>query len=129
MMSYDSHVDNDHIRFATKDCPGTDCSDDRNTGRIIYWHHRCGSNSYLDREANVHCYNCNTCYIIMRAKFKCRYDNQYKDCDLLKLSRMLAALSCIDDARVKVSNFNKEDFNSFLNGITMKLFDWIQKNK
>jgi hypothetical protein len=119
---YDSHVDRNHIRLATKDCPGADCDDDRNTGRLIYWSHSCGSNSYLDRQANIHCYNCDTSYLILKAKFKCKYDNQYKDCDYLKLSRMLSALSCIDEARIQISKFNKRELTQFLNEISDSLF-------
>ena len=45
------------IRLATKGCPATGCKSDKT--RIIYWNHSCGSKAYLDRYANVHCYNCN----------------------------------------------------------------------
>jgi len=116
-------MDNNHIRLATKDCPGTDCDDDRNEDRIIYWDHKCGNTSYLDRQANVICYNCDTKYLILNAKFKCKYDNQYKDCDYLKVGRMLTALSAIEAARVNISNFNKKEFTAFLNSVTESLFD------
>ena len=116
-------MDNNHIRLATKDCPGADCDDERNSERIIYWDHSCGSTSYLDRNANIRCFNCDTKYSILNAKFKCKYDNQYKDCDYLKVGRMLSALSAIDSARTNISNFNKKEFRAFLNSVTESLFE------
>lgn len=116
-------MDNNHIRLATRDCPGADCDDERNEDRVIYWNHSCGSKSYLDRWAKVHCFNCRSEYSILNAKFKCRYDNQYKDCDYLKVGRFLTALSAIDSARTTVSNFNKKEFTAFLNSVTQSLFE------
>ena len=115
-------MDNNHIRLATKDCPGSDCEDERNDGRVIYWNHSCGSESYLDKWANVECFNCNSKYSILRAKFKCRYDHQYKNCDYLKIGTLLTALAAIDDVRTKISNFDKKEFRAFLNNITNTLF-------
>ena len=55
------------IRLATKGCPATGCKSDKT--RIIYWNHSCGSKAYLDRYANVHCYNCNIEWKILESWF------------------------------------------------------------
>ena len=118
----DSRVDDSHIILATKGCPGSGCDDARNEGRIIYWSHSCNSTSYLDKNANVICYNCDTKYSILNAKFKCKYDNQYRDINYLKLGRVLSGLSAIEDARVKISKFNKKQLEDFLDNISDQLF-------
>ena len=118
----DSRVDNSQIILATKGCPGTGCNDERNKERIIYWGHSCGSTSYLDRYAKVKCYKCDTNYLILEAKFKCKYDNQYRDCDHLKLARILCALASIESARVNISKFNSDELSNFLNDVTDELF-------
>lgn len=118
----DSRVDDSHIILATKGCPGFGCDDERNEERIIYWSHSCDSTSYLDKNANVICYNCNTSYSILNAKFKCKYDNQYRDCNYSRIGRLLTALSAIEDARVRISKFNKRQLGEFLDNISDQLF-------
>ena len=121
----DSRVDNSQIILATKGCPGTGCNDERNKERIIYWGHSCGSTSYLDRNAKVKCYNCDTSYLILEAKFNCKYDNQYRDrrnCDCLKVGRTLCSLAAIESARVNISKFNYNELIDFLNDVTDELY-------
>lgn len=118
----DSHVNDSCIILATKGCPGTGCDDSRNDNRIIYWSHKCDSTSYLNKNAEVICFNCNTSYLILDAKFKCKYDNQYREADQLRIGTILCALSTIESARVNISKFNREGLKNFLNNIAERLF-------
>ena len=118
----DSHVNDSCIILATKGCPGTGCDDSRNDNRIIYWSHKCDSTSYLNKNAEVICFNCNTNYLILDAKFKCRYDSQYRETNKQRIGRILAGLSAIESARVNISKFNKEELENFLDDISDKLF-------
>ena len=118
----DSRVDNQHIILATKGCPGIGCKDERNEGRIIYWSHSCGNTSYLDRNAKVICYNCNTNYLILDANFKCRYDSQYRECNYTRVGRMLSALACIESARTNISKFDGDALAAFLDDVSDSLF-------
>ena len=118
----DSHVNDSCIILATKGCPGTGCDDSRNDNRIIYWSHKCDSTSYLNKNAEVICFNCNTSYSILDAKFKCKYDNQYREANQSRIGLILCALSTIESARVNISKFNREGLRSFLNNIAERLF-------
>ena len=118
----DSHVNDSCIILATKGCPGTGCDDSRNDGRIIYWSHECDSTSYLNKYAEVICFNCNTSYSILDAKFKCKYDNQYRETDELRIGTILCALSSIESARVNISKFDRDGLKNFLNDIAEQLF-------
>lgn len=119
----DSRVDNQHIILATKGCPGSGCEDPRNADRTIYWNHSCGNTSYLDRYAKVICYNCDTNYLILDARFKCKYDNQYRECNYTRIGRMLCALSSIESARTNISKFNSSQLASFLDDVSDTLFN------
>jgi len=118
----DSHVNDSCIILATKGCPGTGCDNPKNENRIIYWSHKCDSTSYLNKNAEVICFNCNTNYLILDAKFKCRYDSQYRETNKQRIGRILAGLSAIESARVNISKFNKEELENFLDDISDKLF-------
>lgn len=118
----DSHVNDSCIILATKGCPGTGCDDSRNDERIIYWSHKCDSTSYLNRYAEVICFNCNTSYSILNAKFKCKYDNQYRETNIQRIGRILTGLSAIESARVNISKFDRKGLQNFLDDISDKLF-------
>ena len=118
----DSHVNDCRIILATKGCPGVDCDDSRNENRIIYWSHKCDSTSYLNKNAEVICFNCNTSYSILDAKFKCKYDNQYRETNGRRIGRILSGLSAIESARVNISKFDRKGLENFLDDICDKLF-------
>ena len=118
----DSNVNDSRIILATKGCPGTGCDDSRNDGRIIYWSHECDSTSYLNKYAEVICFNCNTSYSILDAKFKCRYDSQYRETTATRIGTILCALSTIESARVNISKFDRRGLENFLNDIADRLF-------
>lgn len=118
----DSNVNDSRIILATKGCPGADCDDPRNEDRIIYWSHKCDSTSYLNKYAEVICFNCNTSYSILDAKFKCKYDNQYRETNPFRIGTILTALSSIESARVKISKFDRKGLQKFLIDIADKLF-------
>ena len=109
------------IRLATKGCPGIGCQTDKN--RIIYWNHFCGNKSYLDRKANVICYNCNTKYLILENQFKCRDCKIYRDCNKARISRILCALSAMeyDMVRREICSLTSEELGEFLDDVAESL--------
>ena len=119
----DSNVNDSRIILATKGCPGTGCDDQRNDDRIIYWSHKCDSTSYLNKYAEVICFKCNTSYSILDAKFKCKYDSQYRETTPFRIGRILTALSSIESARVNISKFDRKGLQKFLDDISDKLFE------
>ena len=110
------------IRLATKGCPGVGCQTDKS--RIIYWNHSCGNKSYLDRNAKVICYSCNSSYLILEAKFKCRDCKNYRDCDKLRIGRILCALSAMeyDSVRTEICNLSRDELASFLDDVSEALY-------
>jgi len=119
----DSHVNDSCIILATKGCPGTGCDNPKNENRIIYWSHKCDSTSYLNKNAEVICFNCNTNYLILDAKFKCKYDSQYRETTPFRIGTILTALSSIESARVNISKFDRRGLENFLNNIADQLFE------
>ena len=114
------------IRLATKGCPATGCKSDKT--RIIYWNHSCGSKAYLDRYANVHCYNCNIEWKILESRFKCEYSKIYEspmpNVNLFGLVRSLVALSTMefDNVRKEISSFTQDEFSDFLDSVAENLY-------
>jgi hypothetical protein len=110
------------IRLATKGCPATACPS-KYESRIIYWNHSCGSKVYLDRYANVHCYNCNIEWKILYSRFKCEYHKIYESprpyANLCGLARNIAALSTMefDNVRKDISSFTRQEFSDFLESV------------
>lgn len=109
------------IRLATKGCPGTGCTTDKS--RIIYWNHSCSNNAYLDRYANVHCYNCDSNWKILESKFKCKDCQNYSSPDYTRLGRILAALSTMefDKVRQEISSFSQQEFSDFIDDVVDNL--------
>ena len=110
------------IRLATKGCPATACPS-KYESIIIYWNHSCGSKAYLDRYANVHCYNCNIEWKILYSRFKCEYHKIYESprpyANLCGLARNIAALSTMefDNVRKDISSFTQQEFSVFLDSV------------
>jgi len=104
------------IRLATQGCPAASCPDKKRK-EIIYWNHSCGSNAYLDSKAFIHCYSCNKSWKILNSQFKCEKCHNYSSTDLTRLSRILCALSNMDDIRTKISDLSDDDFENFLNSV------------
>ena len=111
------------IRLATKGCPAAGCGSEDRT-RIIYWNHSCGSKAYLDRYANVHCYNCNIEWKILESRFKCEECKNYYQTDYTRLGRVLAALSTMefDSVRKEISSFTQDEFSDFLDSVAENLY-------
>ena len=105
------------IKLTTKGCPGEGCSTDVN--RIIYW------NAYLDKNGNVFCNKCNSKYSILEAKFKCKDCQQYRECNKLKIIRLLSSLSSMefDHIRSKICNFSRVELANFIDDVTDSLYD------
>lgn len=110
------------IRLITKGCPDPYCSSPED--KLIYWNHTCGSVAKLDRQANVHCFSCDTKYSILNSQFKCtNCKNWYKP----KYSRLLLILGAL--ATLKREDYNSSissdlthsEFISFLNDVVENL--------
>ena len=114
------------IILATEGCPATACPSNYKS-RIIYWNHSCGSKAYLDRYANVHCYNCNIEWKILYSRFNCEYSKITKsttpNVKLFGLGRSLAALSLMefDNVRKEISSFTRQEFSDFLDSVCYNL--------
>ena len=115
------------IRLATKGCPAAGCGSEDRT-RIIYWNHSCGSKAYLDRYANVHCYNCNIEWKILYSRFNCEYSEITKfiqpNVNFSRLKISLAVLSTMefDNVRKEISSFTRQEFSDFLESVEENLY-------
>ena len=115
------------IILATKGCPDKNCRSEDQT-RIIYWNHSCGSKAYLDRYANVHCYNCNIEWKILYSRFNCEYSEITKsttpNVNFSGLGRLLALLTTMefDNVRKEISSFTRQEFSDFLESVEENLY-------
>jgi len=106
------------IRLITKGCPDPFCEAPKNS--IIYWTHTCGSNSKLDKFANIHCFRCNAKYSILNARFKCSYWKNLYEPNYSRLVLILGALGTItqEDYNSSISqDLSYWEFNQFIESV------------
>ena len=110
------------IRLITKGCPDPYCESPKD--RLIYWNHTCGSNSKLDKFANIHCFSCNTKYSILNARFKCSYCKNWYEPNYSRLVLILGALGTItqEDFNSDITpDLSYREFNAFLESVVEHL--------
>ena len=112
----------DTIRLVTKGCPDPYC--EGNGSNLIYWNHTCGSNARLDREGNIHCYQCDASYSILNSQFKCSYCQNWYKPSYTRLMLVLGVLGTLkeNDFNSTISSeLSHREFQKFLNDVVENL--------